>query len=190
MESMTAPTAPVTIGVDTHLELHVAGVDDAEHDGHHQQEVGDGRRSRGPFVGDEPVVQDIVGTGSQRAKDADGHENSRGELDRLPAGDRVTSTSRRDLSAAAVRMAVATITPMALVPRMPAWRRPGPGGPPGLQNRCEQRPCSGGFDSRPPPLSRHDVVQGPARLLDLLAFMNSSIAQDCASVCAKTQQDR
>jgi hypothetical protein len=38
------------------------------------------------------------------------------------------------------------------VTRMPAWRRPGPGGPPGLQNRCEQRPCSGGFDSRPPPL--------------------------------------
>jgi hypothetical protein len=23
----------------------------------------------------------------------------------------------------------------------------------GLQNRCEQRPCSGGFDSRPPPLA-------------------------------------
>jgi hypothetical protein len=27
------------------------------------------------------------------------------------------------------------------------------GADPGLQNRCEQRPCSGGFDSRPPPLS-------------------------------------
>ena len=139
--------------VDTHLELHVAGVDDAVHDGHHRQQVGDGRQSRGPFVGDEPVVQDMAGTGSQRAKDADGHESSRGELDRLPAGDRVTSTSRRDLSAAgAVGMAVGTNTRMALVPRMPAWRRPGPGGPPGLQNRCEQRPCSGGFDSRPPPL--------------------------------------
>jgi transposase len=26
MESMTAPTAPVTVGVDTHLDLHVAAV--------------------------------------------------------------------------------------------------------------------------------------------------------------------
>ena len=62
MESMPAPAMPDTIGVDTHLELHVAGVDDAEHDGHHQQQVGDGRRSRGSFVGDEPVVHDIVCT--------------------------------------------------------------------------------------------------------------------------------
>ena len=54
-------------------------------------------------------------------------------------------------AAVAVGMAVGAITSALLVPRMPAWRRPGPGGPPGLQNRCEQRPCSGGFDSRPPP---------------------------------------
>jgi transposase len=26
MQSMTAPTAPVTVGVDTHLDLHVAAV--------------------------------------------------------------------------------------------------------------------------------------------------------------------
>jgi hypothetical protein len=28
MESMTAPAAPVTVGVDTHLDLHVAAVVD------------------------------------------------------------------------------------------------------------------------------------------------------------------
>src|SRR5215211_339604 len=52
-------------------------------------------------------------------------------------------------------------------PRRRLW----PGGWPGLQNRCEQRPCSGGFDSRPPPLSRDDVVQGRATLLNLLASL-------------------
>jgi hypothetical protein len=56
-------------------------------------------------------------------------------------------------AAVAVGIAVGTHGSAASVTRMPAWRCPGPGGPPGLQNRCEQRPCSGGFDSRPPPRS-------------------------------------
>jgi hypothetical protein len=56
-------------------------------------------------------------------------------------------------AAVAVGIAVGPADSLAEMTRMPAWRRPGPGGPPGLQNRCEQRPCSGGFDSRPPPLT-------------------------------------
>jgi hypothetical protein len=63
-------------------------------------------------------------------------------------------------------VAVGAIISAALVPRMPAWRRPGPGGSPGLQNRCEQRPCSGGFDSRPPPRTgtRTNRGRGEVRL--------------------------
>jgi hypothetical protein len=66
----------------------LAEEDDAERDGHHWQQVGDGRGGGRAFVGDELVVQDVGGAGSQGAKDADGRQDGRGELDWLPAGDR------------------------------------------------------------------------------------------------------
>ena len=58
----------------------LAKKDDPEHDSHHRQQIGHGRGRGGAFVGNEPVVQDIGRAGAQGAEDADGRQDTRGEL--------------------------------------------------------------------------------------------------------------
>ena len=58
----------------------LAEEDDAQHHGHDRQQIGDGRGRGWAFVGDEPVVQDIGRAGAQGAEDADGRQDTRGEL--------------------------------------------------------------------------------------------------------------
>jgi hypothetical protein len=96
----------------------------------------------------------------------------------------------RLFAAVAVEIAVGAADSPAQMTRMPAWRRPGPGGPPGLQNRCEQRPCSGGFDSRPPPLSCRFASDQSWLLAWLACFLAQTLAQFLRQPAVQGRQAR